>query len=251
MTIIKVCGITNVQDACATAKAGADLLGLIFYPKSPRCVTLETAAFVVGAVRAAYGDRAPRFVGVFVDAPAARILDDMDAVGLDLAQLHGREPPARIRKLAPRAFKAIRPRTQEQARVALDTYRDTAPRDPHTPELLLDAYHPRKLGGTGHTADPGLAGWLAPRARLLLAGGLAPDNVRAAVEQIRPWGVDVSSGVERSPGVKDPARVQAFIQAVRAADAALPLPTPSQKTLSSTSEPSLARDSGGLEKRAQ
>jgi phosphoribosylanthranilate isomerase len=225
MTTIKICGITNIDDACIAVEAGADMLGLIFTPKSPRYVTTETAAFIVGAIRGAYGDRTPRFVGVFVDEPIDRVRGCLDAVGLDLAQLHGREPPAMVRHLAPRAFKAIRPSTRREAQAALERYRDTMPHDARVPELLVDAYHPIKLGGTGHTADPALAGWLARRVRLLLAGGLTPDNVRAAVEQIRPWGVDVSSGVEQRPGTKDPARVKAFIQSVRAADAA-PSPPP-------------------------
>jgi phosphoribosylanthranilate isomerase len=157
-------------------------------------------------------------VGVFVDEPQARVEAALDAVGLDLAQLHGSEPPAAIAGLAPRAFKAIRPRTRMQAEAALDIYRETAPDAANLPQLLVDAYHPQQKGGTGRQADAGLAGWLAGRVRLLLAGGLTPDNVGAAVRSIRPWGVDVSSGVERRPGVKDPARVRAFIEAVRTAD---------------------------------
>jgi phosphoribosylanthranilate isomerase len=220
MTTIKMCGITNIDDGCTAIEAGADLLGLIFYPSSPRYVTVETAAFIAGAIRGLYGEHAPRLVGVFVDEPQERLQAVLDAVGLDLAQLHGSEPPELIRGLAPRAFKAVRPHTQAEAQAALDTYRDTVPDDPRLPGLLVDAYHPEKLGGTGRVADPRLAEWLARRVRLLLAGGLTPDNVGAAVEQIRPWGVDVSSGVELRPGTKDPARVRAFIQAVRAADAA-------------------------------
>ena len=218
MTTCKICGITTVDDACTAVEAGADMLGFIFYNKSPRYVTPETAAFIAGALRGAYGIRAPRFVGVFVDEPAARIRAMLDTIGLDLAQLHGSEPPARVRQLCPRAFKAIRPRTQEQAQVALNTYHDTMPDDARLPQLLVDAYHPQQLGGTGHTTDLDLARWLAGRVRLLLAGGLTPDNVGAAIGQIQPWGVDVSSGVELCPGTKDPVRVRAFIQAVRAAD---------------------------------
>jgi phosphoribosylanthranilate isomerase len=223
MTTVKICGITNVGDACVAVEAGADLLGLIFYPKSPRYVAPERAAFITGAVRGIYGPRRPRFVGVFVDEPVERIRLLLDTLGLDLAQLHGHEPAGVIRQLCPRAFKAIRPHTGAQAQAALDTYRDTVPDDPRLPELLVDAYHPQKLGGTGHKADPELARWFARRTRLLLAGGLTPDNVRAAVKQIRPWGVDVSSGVELRPGVKDPARIRAFLQAVRAADNAHPI----------------------------
>jgi phosphoribosylanthranilate isomerase len=224
MTFCKICGITNVEDACVAVDAGADLVGLILTPKSPRYVTTSTAASIVRAVRTTYGRRTPRFVGVLVDEPEAQIPALMDAIGLDLAQLHGSEPPEWVRRLAPRAFKAIRPSTLEQARAGLDTYRGTVPDDPRLPQLLVDAYHPEKLGGTGHTADPGLARWLAERVRLLLAGGLTAESVAGAVEQIRPWGVDVSSGVELRPGVKDPTKVRAFVQAVRDADAALAEP---------------------------
>ena len=230
MTTVKVCGITNVDDACTAVEAGADLLGLIFYPNSPRYVTLETAAFITGAVRGVYGEQSPRFVGVFVNEPAARVRALLDAIGLDLAQLHGDEPPATIRQLAPQAFKAVRPRTQEQARSTLAAYRDTVPDDARLPQLLVDAYHPQQLGGTGRSADPGLACWLARRARLLLAGGLTPDNVGSAVQEIRPWGVDVSSGVELRPGIKDSARIRAFIQAVRSAQASPPLRSRESRT---------------------
>jgi len=227
MTIIKICGITNVDDAFAAAEAGADLLGFIFYPKSPRCVPPETAAFIAGAVRGSLGIRRPRFVGVFVDEPVARVRRLLDVVGLDLAQLHGSEPPAAIRQLAPRAFKALRPRTHQEAQAALDAYRESMPDDPNLPQLLVDAYHPRQFGGTGHRASADAAYRLSGRVRLLLAGGLTPDNVAAAVEQIRPWGVDVSSGVERRPGTKDPARIRALVQAVRDRETALVAPCPS------------------------
>ena len=218
MTAIKICGITNVDDAFAAAQAGVDMLGFIFYPKSLRYVQPETATFIVGAVRGSLGVHRPRFVGVFVDEPVTRVRCLLDAVGLDLAQLHGDEPPTEIRELSPRAFKAIRPQTQTEAQGALDTYQGSMPGAPSLPQLLVDAYHPQQLGGTGHRASVDVACWLKGRVRLLLAGGLTPDNVAAAVEQIQPWGVDVSSGVERRPGIKDPARIRAFIQAVRSAD---------------------------------
>jgi phosphoribosylanthranilate isomerase len=218
MTAIKICGITNVDDAFAAAQAGVDLLGFIFYPKSPRYVPPETAAFIAGAVRGSLGVHRPRFVGVFVDEPVTRVRRLLDAVGLDLAQLHGNEPPTEVRELSPRAFKAIRPQTQTEAQAALDAYRGSVPDDARQPQLLVDAYHPQQLGGTGHKASVSVARWLQGHVRLLLAGGLTPDNVHTAVEQIRPWGVDVSSGVERRPGAKDPARIRAFVQAVRSVD---------------------------------
>jgi phosphoribosylanthranilate isomerase len=215
MTTIKICGITTVDDACTATELGADLLGFIFYEKSPRHISPDTAAYITSAVRGIYGQQTPRFVGVFVNEAVRRIQALLERIGLDIAQLHGDEPPAQIHTLAPRAFKALRPRTQAQAEQAFDVYRHTLPDDTRLPQLLIDAYHPEQLGGTGHRADLQLARWLAGRARLLLAGGLTPDNVSAAVEQIHPWGVDVSSGVELRPGVKDPARVRAFVQAVR------------------------------------
>jgi phosphoribosylanthranilate isomerase len=215
--IVKICGITNADDAFIAAEAGADLLGFIFYPKSPRYIPPKTAASITGAVRGSLGIHRPQFVGVFVNEPVARVRRLLDSVGLDLAQLHGREPSAAIQELAPRAYKAIRPQTQSQAQAELDAYRDSMPDDPKLPQLLVDAYHPRQMGGTGQQANAELARRLSRRVRLLLAGGLTPDNVAAAIREIRPWGVDVSSGIERSPGVKDPARVRAFIQAVRAA----------------------------------
>jgi phosphoribosylanthranilate isomerase len=216
LTHIKICGITNVEDACYAAEAGADMLGFVFYRKSPRYVTAEETAFIAGVIRGAFGKYAPRFVGVFVDEPIDRVRAVIEAARLDLAQLHGGESPAEVRELYPHAFKAVRPRTQEEAQAAVAAYRDTAPNDEATPELLVDAYHPQHQGGTGLPADQDVARWLARRARLLLAGGLSPETVVSAIERVQPWGVDVSSGVERERGVKDHARVRAFIEAVRA-----------------------------------
>jgi phosphoribosylanthranilate isomerase len=132
--------------------------------------------------------------------------------------LHGREPPSEVRKLYPRAFKALRPQTRDEAEAAVVAYRDVAPNDEALPQFLVDAYHAQQFGGTGTLADQDVARWLATRFRLLLAGGLAPENVGPAIERVRPWGVDVSSGVEASKGIKDHDRVRAFIEVVRATD---------------------------------
>lgn len=218
MTYIKICGITNVEDAYCAAEAGADLLGFIFYHKSPRFVTVQEATFIVGAVRGAFGAHAPRSVGVFVNEPIERVQDILQIARLDLAQLHGDEPPDAIRMLSPRAFKAVRPLDREQAEGAQIAYQDTVPDDGRVPQLLIDAYHPKQHGGTGLQADLGLAHWLARRIRLLLAGGLTPETVGPIVEQVKPWGVDVSSGVEQAKRIKDHGRIRAFIDAVRAAD---------------------------------
>jgi phosphoribosylanthranilate isomerase len=222
MTRVKICGITNVDDARCAAEAGADFLGFVFYPPSPRCVTPERAAMIVRAIRRERGAEAPRFVGVFVNAPATGVRAILDGVGLDLAQLHGDEPPAEIRALHPRAFKALRPQTRAEAEAAVAAYGDAVPPAGAiaAPQFLVDAYHPAQFGGTGIPADLVVARSLAQRFRLLLAGGLTPETVGAAIAVVGPWGVDVSSGVERAKGVKDHARVRAFIQAVRAADAA-------------------------------
>jgi phosphoribosylanthranilate isomerase len=216
-TRVKVCGLTTLADALCAAKAGADFLGFVFYPGSPRFVAPDQVADIIAGVRRRLGPRAPRSVGVFVDEPVERVRLALDSAGLDLAQLHGGEPPVDLETLAGRAFKAIRPQTPAAAEAVLATYAPPAGPGP-SPGLLLDAYHPDRFGGTGRVADWALAADLARRTRLLLAGGLAPETVGGAISQVLPWGVDVSSGVERSEGVKDHDRVRDFIQAVRAAD---------------------------------
>ena len=214
-TRVKICGIARLDDARCAAEAGADLLGFIFYPRSPRFVTPKQAAAIVRAIRGEFGARAPRCVGVFVNEPVDRVQAVLDNAGLDLAQLHGDEPPAAVCKLRPRAFKAIRPQTGDDAEAVVNGYCDAAPDDDTLPQLLLDAYHPEQFGGTGIQADLDLACSLARRFRLLLAGGLTPETVASAIERVQPWGVDVSSGVEASRGIKDHARVRAFVKAVR------------------------------------
>jgi phosphoribosylanthranilate isomerase len=214
LTYIKICGITNVDDACFAAKAGADLLGFILTPKSPRYVTVPEAAAIAAAVRGTFGACAPRIVGVFVDEPIECVQGILNVAQLDLAQLHGDESPDDVRRLSPRAFKAVRPQDSDQARAAHIAYGDTVPQDDTLPQLLVDAYHPHRHGGTGLQADLDLACWLARRVRLLLAGGLTPENVGEIVKRVQPWGVDVSSGVERSKRIKDNVRVRAFIDAV-------------------------------------
>jgi phosphoribosylanthranilate isomerase len=217
MTQVKICGITNMDDARCVAEAGADFMGFIFYPKSPRAVTLMQAATIMQAIRHEFA-RAPRFVGVFVNEPIECVWAVLKYIDLDLAQLHGGESPTDVWMLHPYAFKAIRPQTHDQAQAAIDAYRDVAPDDTALPQLLLDAYHPQLHGGTGILADVALARSLAPHLRLMLAGGLTPETVGPAIEQVGPWGVDASSGLEATKGIKDYARVRAFIEAVRTAD---------------------------------
>lgn len=226
MTYVKICGITNLDDALCAAEAGADLLGFISYPKSPRFVAPEKVAVITQAIRREYGVHAPRCVGVFVDEPVERVRAVLDSAGLDLAQLHGSEPPAEVRMLRPHAFKAIRPQTRDDAEATVVAYCDVVADDDALPQFLIDAYHPHQFGGTGTLADLDVARSLAHRFRLLLAGGLTPETVGPAIRRVQPWGVDVSSGVERAKGIKDHARIRTFIEAVRAVDDATVRPAP-------------------------
>ncbi len=205
---VKVCGITSPEDAVAAAEAGADAIGLVFWPRSPRAVTIEQAC--------AIGDALPPFVvrvGVFVDASRDEMARLADAARLDLLQLHGDEPPDACNDLPRRALKAIR---------VGDGF---APEDALRYEgrvagLLLDTRSPGAPGGTGRAFDWSLARSVRKRSRfLLLAGGLTPENVHAALEAVRPDGVDASSNLEVEPGRKDHGRVRAFVEAVRAAQA--------------------------------
>ncbi len=214
-TRVKICGLTRIEDALLAAEAGADFLGLVFYPRSPRAVTRRQARTIVEAVRAAFGLRAPRFVGVFVNAPLEEVRRLMDEVGLDLVQLHGEEPPEMVQALWPRAYKALRPTDPEVALTQARAYTEGMKILPDRPLLLVDAHHRGMYGGTGRPAHEDAARILAQRYPILLAGGLTPENVAEKIRRIQPWGVDVSSGVEDRPGIKDPARVQAFIQAAR------------------------------------
>lgn len=198
---VKICGLTNVEDALACVDAGADAIGLNFWVKSSRYCELESARRIVEAVR----DRI-RIVGVFVDATQAEIERLLHTTGVEWAQLHGSEPPALVSHFLPRAYKAVRPVDEaslEEAR--------SMPGD----ELLVDASVPGMPGGTGQTCDWSLAARLASQRRIWLAGGLTPDNVALSIERVSPYGVDVASGVERKPGIKDHALVRAFVAAAR------------------------------------
>jgi phosphoribosylanthranilate isomerase len=211
MTVIKICGITNLDDAHCALDAGADMLGFIFHRKSPRYVEPER-------VRAMLIELRPRTagwisVGVFVNRLPQEISAMLAESGLDLAQLSGDESLEDLQALGGRAYKAIR--TAEAAGAILAS-RVTV--NNRAPQLLLDANHPTLYGGSGSRADTSLALKLSRQCRMLLAGGLNPNNVAEAIRQVRPWGVDVSSGVESSPGSKDHARIRDFISAVRLQD---------------------------------
>lgn len=204
---VKICGITNVEDAQAAVAAGADLLGFIFAPGSPRLmsipdVTAITRTLPLHLLR----------VGVFVDPTEALVQQAIAACGLNLLQFHGAEPPDFCRQFGLMSMKAFR------VRDAASLERLT---DYPTDAWLLDTWAAGQAGGTGQTFNWDLAVAAKDRGRpIFLAGGLTPENVGAAVRQVQPFGVDVSSGVECAPGRKDPAKVAAFIAAAKAAAAA-------------------------------
>jgi phosphoribosylanthranilate isomerase len=202
--IVKICGITSLRDAMAAAEAGADALGFVFYEPSPRCVTLETAARIIARLPPSMVK-----VGLFVDAPEELVVRAIGECGLSLLQFHGAESPEYCVQFGLMSMKAFRIRDVESLQ-ALPNYRTDA--------WLLDAYSPAKVGGTGETFNWDLAVQAQHLGRpIFLAGGLTPENVAEAIRRVRPYAVDVSSGVESAPGKKDPARVKAFIQAAKLA----------------------------------
>jgi phosphoribosylanthranilate isomerase len=207
---VKICGITSIDDALAAVGAGADMLGFNFYEKSPRCISPELCKQVISAIPAGKVFH----VGVFVNMDASDILRVMETCGLDLAQLSGDESPQALHVLGERAFKALRPADDDSLQADLARY----PARKGKPSWLVDAYRPNAYGGTGHTADWQLAANLAWQTPILLAGGLKPENVAQAIEQVQPWGVDVASGVEISPGVKDHAKMCAFVENAKSAE---------------------------------
>ena len=204
MTKIKTCGIKTVKDALAAMDAGTDLIGFNFYPKSPRYIDPGRCRDIMAVMRK-YGHIT--YVGVFVNASVAEIRATMNTCALTLAQLHGDETAEMLESLNGMAFKAFR---GMPAAEHLDGYtRDGVP------ALLVDASVKGEYGGTGVTADWNSAAELAKQYPILLAGGLTPENVTEAVQRVRPWGVDVASGVESAPGLKDSNKMKAFVQAVK------------------------------------
>ena len=212
---IKICGLTNLEDALAAIDAGADYLGFNFYPKSPRYLTPETCASIVQALWSTHYDI--RAVGIFVNEPSERVAAIMEQCGLDLAQLHGEETPETLSVLRGRAFKAFRGIGQQHAEFAAVSPLSRRGAGGHSPAFLIDAYSPNHYGGTGHTADWEAARAIAAQYPIFLAGGLTPDNVAEAIAKVQPWGVDVASGVEIAPRKKDHAKVRQFIQEARKA----------------------------------
>lgn len=214
---VKICGITTIEDARVAAEAGADLIGLNFFKRSPRVIDVPTARAICHAINTEFGDRAPRLVGVFVNEIVGRISITMGDVGFKAAQLSGSESVEMLRELRGTAFKAIRPVTAAEAAEDETYFSPAAPTDESLPTILLDGHKAGMFGGTGEKADDGIAALIAERSpRWMLAGGLTPDNVADAVRRLHPWGVDVAGGVEgETAGRKDAGKIRAFIQAAR------------------------------------
>lgn len=193
---VKICGVTSVDDATAAVAAGAHAIGLNFYARSPRCVALPTAAAIAAVLPPSVWR-----VGVFVDAPRAEIARTIERCGLDTVQLHGSESVDDCRGWTQRVIKAVRVRGADTLRQA-----QAYPVD----FILADAYVEGLAGGTGRTVPPEWLEGIAPE-RLVLAGGLTPETVAEAVRRVRPFAVDVASGVESAPGRKDHERMKRFI----------------------------------------
>jgi phosphoribosylanthranilate isomerase len=212
---IKFCGITTLEDALAAIELGVDMLGFNFYTKSQRFITPAACREILLAIDAAV-ERLPRqvqMVGVFVNQPPEEVLAILHHCGLDMAQLSGDEPAEDLQRIGPAAFKAIRLGSGLPLEQAIHPYLQR--RD--EPAFLLDANVPGEYGGTGQQADWGQSRLAAQYFPLLLAGGLTPENAGTAVRQVRPWGVDVASGIESAPGRKDLGKMEAFVRAVREA----------------------------------
>jgi phosphoribosylanthranilate isomerase len=211
--IIKICGITNLDDAAAAVELGVEYIGFNFHPASPRCIAESECERITAALRM----RIPRpvFTGVFVNHPPAEIQRIAERCGLEAAQLSGDEPPETLAALqAARipSFKALRGPIGGRA---LDRYAHAASSEP---SLLLDAAAPGLYGGSGRTADWDWAREIAARHPVFLAGGLTPENVAGAIQAVRPRGVDTASGVELSAGKKDLKKMAAFVHNARAAE---------------------------------
>jgi phosphoribosylanthranilate isomerase len=202
MVQIKICGITNLADALLAAELGADALGFIFYPKSPRKVAPETAREIIAQL--------PPFVasvGVFVDEAAAVVEDLAAKVRLDWVQLHGQESPEYCRSLGRKVIKVFRIKDENSLRLLAD-YQGAAQ------AMLLDTYKKGQVGGTGEVFDWRLAREAKLYGRIILAGGLTSENVAQAIEVAQPAAVDAASGTEAAPGKKDPAKLRAFFKAL-------------------------------------
>jgi len=197
---VKICGITRGEDAQAAVSAGANALGFVFWSKSPRRVDVDVARRIVSTLPPSI-----LAVGVFVDQPVEEVNEIGSRVDLGAVQLHGAEDVSYARMMTRPVVKALA--VGAGVPPVLTTWPDAV-------TVLLDVHDPVKKGGTGKTIDWVAAAGIAEQRRVILAGGLTPENVRDAITRVRPWGIDVSSGVEREPGIKDHGRLKALFEAV-------------------------------------
>jgi len=203
MVRIKICGITNLEDALLAAELGAHALGFIFAAQSPRSVAPAAAREIIRQLPPLV-----LTVGVFVNEEAAAVRELAERAGLDWVQLHGAETPDYCRSLGRRVIKAFRIQNEESLQ-SLEAYRGAAQ------AFLLDTYKKGLVGGTGETFDWDLARKAEKYGPIVLAGGLTPENVATAIAAVQPQGVDVASGVEAAPGRKDPEKLRRFFQAIK------------------------------------
>jgi phosphoribosylanthranilate isomerase len=218
---VKICGVTCVDDALDCAKAGVDWIGINFYSKSPRFIPPSRAGAIIQELPPSVSA-----VGVFVDRPAEEVADLAERLGIKYVQLHGREPPEDLLRLA--HLQIIRAFRLNRASEWIDVidYLSRASAIGRLPDaVLIDAHVADRYGGTGTSLATEVLDFMPPLRRLILAGGLTPENVAATVARARPWMVDVASGVERSPGRKDPAKVIAFVRQARSAAATISVTT--------------------------
>ncbi len=201
-SLIKICGMTREADAVLAIELGAHAIGMLFYEKSSRFVTIRQAAAIAKAVPS----RGLK-VGLFVDADSNTVWEVLDAVALDILQFHGSETAAYCASFGLPYWKTLRAKDA-------DSLPGLAAQYAEADGILLDTWHPTKAGGTGETFDWSILNGLCITQHLILAGGLNPGNVRAAVDQVQPWAVDVCSGVEESPGIKSEQLMQQFINEV-------------------------------------
>ncbi len=199
--IIKICGLTSLEQALSCVELGADWLGLNCWSGSSRYITAEKALEIVDGLPESVST-----VGVFVNESTDTLESIMRETGIDLAQLHGDETPENCKKITVPWFKAFRVSPSFQPQRIQDYGGET---------FLLDAYSKTHYGGSGQKIDWELASTVSAMGKLILAGGLAPENVADAVNKVRPWGVDVCSGVESEPGIKDLLKVKEFINNIR------------------------------------
>ena len=218
MTRFKICGLREVEHAVAGARAGASFLGFVFVPGVRRQLTVERARAVIEGYRHVLGGDGPRLVGLFANQTEDEVNTTVRRCGLDLAQLCGDESPDYWGRIDAAVIKQIKVRDagSKEATVARATEAVQEALDAGA-MALLDTYEPGALGGTGRSFDWSVAGAIAAESDVMVAGGLTPSNVQDAIATVRPWGVDVSSGVE-TDGVKDIAKIVAFAEGVRSAD---------------------------------